>query len=298
VVAGEDPLVIVCFGSINLDLIVPVARLPGPGETVLGGDCRMEPGGKGANQAVAAARDGAGVVMAGAVGRDALAAPALSGLEASGADLGRVARADGATGCALIAVDGGGRNQIVVAPGANAAVRAAQVEDALLGPATTLLLQMELPEPETAALIRRARRAGARIVLNLAPALPLAADALRMVDVLVANETEAAWLAGRLGAGEDAAALSAASGTTVIRTLGAAGAEAAGLIVPAPAVTATDTTAAGDCFTGVLAAALDRGEALEAAMRRAVVAASLACTRSGSQRSLPTRAETDAALAH
>lgn len=287
---------IVCFGSINLDLIVPVARLPAPGETVLGGDCRMEPGGKGANQAVAAARDGAAVAMVGAVGTDALAAPALALLTESGADLTAVLRHDGPTGCALIAVDGEGRNQIVVAPGANAVVRATQLADARLGPETTLLLQMELPPPETEAVIARARAAGARIVLNLAPALPLSDDALRAVDVLVVNEAEAEWLAGRLGTGATADALAAHLGVAVVRTLGADGAEAPGLAVPAPAVVPVDTVAAGDCFTGVMAAELDRGATLAAAIRRAVTAASLACTRPGSQRSLPSRAETDAAL--
>lgn len=289
---------IVCFGSINIDLIVPVPRLPAPGETVMGPDCRMEPGGKGANQAVAAALDGAHVVMAGAVGTDPLAAPALSGLESSGADLSLVARVDGSTGCALIGVDSEARNLIIVASGANTAARADQVADALLTPATTLLLQMELPEPQTASLIRRARAHGARIVLNLAPALPLSDDALRMVDVLVVNETEAAWVAGQCDAAADAASLSAALGVTVIRTLGADGAEAPGITVPTPDIVAVDTTAAGDCFTGVLAAALDRGAALEDAMRRAVLAASLACTRPGSQRSLPTRKEIDLSLSH
>ncbi len=288
---------IVCFGSINLDLIVPVARLPAPGETVLGGDCRMEPGGKGANQAVAAARDGAAVAMVGAVGTDALAAPALALLTEAGADLTALQRHDGPTGCALIAVDGEGRNQIVVAPGANAAVRATQLADARLGPETTLLLQMELPPAETEAVIARARAAGARIVLNLAPALPLSDDALRAVDVLVVNEAEAEWLAGRLGTGATADALAAHLGVAVVRTLGADGAEAPGLAVPAPAVVPVDTVAAGDCFTGVMAAELDRGATLAAAIRRAVTAASLACTRPGSQRSLPSRAETDAALA-
>lgn len=287
---------IVCFGSINLDLIVPVARLPAPGETVLGGDCRMQPGGKGANQAVAAARDGATVAMVGAVGTDALAAPALALLVESGADLTAVLRHDGPTGCALIAVDGEGRNQIVVASGANTAVRAAQLPDDRLGPDTTLLLQMELPRAETEAVIARGRAAGARIVLNLAPALPLAEPALRAVDVLVVNETEAAWLAGRFGTDATAGALAAHLGVPVVRTLGADGAEAPGLAVPAPEMVPVDTVAAGDCFTGVLAAELDRGATLEAAMRRAVTAASLACTRSGSQQSLPVRAETDAAL--
>ncbi len=291
---------IVCFGSINLDLIFPLDRLPGPGETLLGPDLRIEPGGKGANQAVAAARDGARVLMAGAVGRDALADGALVLLRGAGVDLSRVARGEAATGCAAICTDPQGRNQIAVGAGANLLARAGQVEDAVLGPDTTLLLQMETEPAETALLIRRARTLGARVVLNLAPARPLDMDALRGLDWLVVNEPEAAWLAGQLGADCTAAGLHAALGVGVIRTLGAAGAEYAAAggagMAPARAVQVVDSTAAGDCFTGVLAAALDRGAALPEALARANAAAGLACTRAGSQGSLPTSAETSAAL--
>ena len=290
---------IVVFGSINLDLIFALPAIPRPGETVLGPDTRIEPGGKGANQAVAAARDGARVVLAGAVGRDALAAGALRLLRAAGVDLSRVAETDATTGCAAIAVDPAGNNAIAVGSGANRLARAAQVEDALLSPATTLVLQMEVPAAETAALIRRARARGARIVLNLAPAAPLADDALRMLDVLLVNETEAAWLCRHVGCAASAEALrTALSGVAVVRTLGAAGIEAATesgvLPMPARAITPVDTTAAGDCFAGVLAAALDRGADMPAALRRATAAAALGCTRAGSQGSLPTTAEIDA----
>ncbi len=293
---------IVVFGSINLDLIFALPAIPLAGETLLGPQVRIEPGGKGANQAVAAARDGAAVVMAGAVGRDALAADALALLRAAGVNDARIAAIDIATGCAAIAVDPQGRNAIAVGSGANLAARAAQVEDTLLTSATTLLLQMECDPEQTAHLIRRGRAAGCRILLNLAPAARLAADALRMVDLLVANETEAAWLAVDAGAAAaDAAALADALGIGVIRTLGEQGAElAAGPVrhrVPAYPVAAVDTTAAGDCFMGVLAAALDRGQALPDALRRAATAAALACTRHGSQGSLPLARETDAALA-
>jgi ribokinase len=288
---------IVVFGSINLDLIFPVPHIPLQGETVLGPATRVEPGGKGANQAVAAAREGARVIMAGAVGRDALASGALSLLRAAGVDLSRVVETNASTGCAAITVDPAGNNAIVVGSGANLLVRAIQVEDALLTPATTLLLQMEVPATETAALIRRARSRGARIILNLAPAAELAEDELRAVDLLVVNETEAAWLAGRFGCGADAPALRAELGVGAIRTLGADGLEAATATgsyrIPARAITPVDTTAAGDCFVGVLAAALDRGGSFETALHRATAAAACCCTRAGSQSSIPTAAETD-----
>jgi ribokinase len=289
---------IVVFGSVNLDLIFAMPRIPAAGETVLASDLRIEPGGKGANQAVAAARDGARVAMAGAVGRDVLAAGALRLLREAGVDLSRMAETDASTGCAAISVDPAGNNAIAVGSGANRLARADQVEDALLTPATTLVLQMEVPAVETAAMIRRARPPGARIVLNLAPAAALPDDALRMVDLLVANETEAAWLAAQCGCGDDAAALRAALGVDVVRTLGADGVEAATASGPlrlaARAIVPVDTTAAGDCFVGVLAAALDRGASLADALRRANAAAAVCCTRAGSQSSVPTAAEIDA----
>lgn len=294
---------IVVWGSVNLDLIFALPHLPAPGETVLGPTLRLEPGGKGANQAAAAARDGSQVIMAGAVGEDSLADQALVGLRDAEVDLSRVVRAGGAvTGCASIATDPEGRNQIAVASGANRDACAAQVEDALLHAGATLVLQMECDRAETAALIRRARARGARTVLNLAPAasLPDGGDALRAVDVLVVNEGEAAWLAAQLGAAPDAAALREALGCAVVRTRGADGAEYAhgehAGRVPAFPITAVDTTAAGDCFTGVLAAALDRGQSWPDAMRRASAAAALCCTRAGSQNSLPRASETDRLL--
>ena len=289
---------IVVFGSINLDLIFSVAALPRAGETVLSRECRIEPGGKGANQAAAAARDGSAVILAGAVGSDALAGLAMAGLERAGVDLSRVRRLDGHTGCAAIAVDVEARNSVMVAAGANRLARAGQIEDALLGPDTTLLLQMETDPEENAALILRARGRVARTILNLAPAAPLPPAALRAVDLLVANEEEGAWLGTRLGTGVNAASLHQALGVGVVLTLGSQGAEAATaggrLRIDGERVTAVDTTGAGDCFTGVFAAGLDRGLTIEAAMRRANRAAALCCTRPGTQGSLPTGAETDA----
>jgi ribokinase len=291
---------IVCFGSINLDLIFRLPVLPLVGQTVLGPNLHIEPGGKGANQAVAAARDGAVVVFAGAVGRDALATDALALLRQSGIDLTRVIQSDLATGAASICVDPAGRNLIAVASGANLAARAAQIEDALLGVRSTVLLQMECAPAETEALIRRARAAGSRIVLNLAPAAPLPREVLGMVDVLVVNEPEAEFLAETLGCEASASALHAVLQVDVVVTLGEAGLQAATARgawgIPAHKVAVVDTTGAGDCFTGVLAAGLDRGLVLEEALHRANVAAGLACTVAGTQSSMPTRAASDAAV--
>lgn len=290
---------IVVFGSVNLDLIFALDHLPSAGETVLGPSTRLEPGGKGANQAAAAARDGATVLMAGCVGRDALAEQALATLRADGVDLSRVSHGDLATGCAAICTDAG-RNMIAVGSGANLQARADQVEDAVLTAGTTLVLQRETDPGEIAALIRRARARGARIVLNLAPAGPLDADAMAALDWLVVNETEAEWLAARHGTTPDAAGLHGALRVGVVRTLGGrgsewAGAESAGQVAAHP-IEVVDTTAAGDCFTGVLAAALDRGMGMAEAMARAGTAAGLCCGRAGSQNSLPTAAETDRAI--
>ena len=291
---------VVVFGSINLDLIFALDWLPGPGETVLGPNTRIEPGGKGANQAVAAALDGARVAMAGAVGDDALAGDAMRGLQAAGVDLSRVVRVDGATGCAAICTDPGGRNQIAVGAGANLSARSHQVEDALLHVASLVLMQMEVDPGETAALIRRARARHATIVLNLAPARLLDPAALRAVTYLLVNEHEAAWLAQRLGCPATAAGLHRALQAGVVRTLGERGCEycigGQDGTIPPHAVHAVDTTAAGDCFTGVFCAAVARGADVRAALSRASAAAALCCTRAGSQGSLPTTAEIDALL--
>jgi ribokinase len=292
---------IVVFGSVNLDLIFQLPHIPRAGETVLGPHLRQEPGGKGANQALAAARDGARVIMAGAVGRDALADTALQLLRQQGVDLSRVVATDLSTGCAGIAVDPNGDNAICVGSGANLLAKSDQVEDALLGPDTTLVLQMEVSTAETEALIDRAHRCGARVILNLAPAAALSAAALRALDILVINDAEAAWLGSRLQTGATTQAIQASLGITVIRTLGSKGVEATTadgvhLRLPAREIVPVDTTAAGDCFMGVLAASLDRGETLKQALTRANTAAGLCCTRAGSQTSIPTRAETDAAL--
>ena len=296
---------LVVFGSINLDLVARVPRLPRPGETLAGTGFATSPGGKGANQALAARRSGAEVALFGAVGRDAFAAPALALLQAAGIDLAGVRQADAPTGVALIHVDDAGQNAITVIPGANALARAADVPDGVLGPGTTLMLQFETPHGESLALARRARARGARVVLNPAPAAALPPAWFEAIDVLIANETEAAEIARPLGLPgsprEFAAALSARHDLVVVATLGGDGAFAAaagtGYRVAALPVVARDTVGAGDAFAGAFAAALERGDAVDAALALATAAGSIACTRAGAQAALPAAAETAQAAA-
>ena len=280
---------IVVFGSLNVDLVMEMDAVPSRGQTVLAQSSRIEPGGKGANQALAARLGGAEVIMVGAVGRDPLAAVATGNLEQAGVDISRVTAVDAPTGCASIWLEADGSNRIAVALGANAEARAGQIDDDTLGGASSVLLQMETQPEETAAVLRRCRTLGVRSVLNLAPAAPL--PDLGLAGLLVVNEDEAEALAGWVGSRADAASLRTAIGCDVIRTLGVKGSEAAtaggAWTVPAFAARVRDTTAAGDCYVGMLAAALDRGTGLPHAMREASAAAALACERAGSQASLP-----------
>lgn len=297
---------IVVFGSINIDLVARVPALPRAGETVAGPDYQAIPGGKGANQALAARRAGADVVMVGAVGRDGFAGPALSVLSAGGVDVSRVASVDAPTGAAFIAVDGEGQNQIVVAAGANAAVRAAALDGLAASPRDILLLQWEVAESEILAAARWARGREMRVMLNRAPAGPISAELATLLDVVIVNEHEVLALAAGFGfADQDAdtvaAALSERHGLAVAVTLGAEGAIcwADGIRHESPAypVEVVDTTAAGDTFCGALAAALDRRRGLETAVEFAAAAGSLACTRFGAQSSIPDRAAIEAAAA-
>jgi ribokinase len=289
---------IVVFGSLNVDVVMEMDDVPSRGQTVLARSSRIEPGGKGANQALAARRAGAEVTMVGAVGRDAFASVATGNLEQAGVDISRVASVTAATGCASIWLEADGSNRIGVALGANAEARADQIDDATIGEASSVLLQMETRAEETAAVIRRCRALGVRSILNLAPAARL--PDIGLCSLLVVNDDEAQALAGWVGARDDAASLRAAIGCDVIRTLGPQGSEAAtaggAWTVPAFAAQVRDTTAAGDCYVGVLAAALDRGMHLPDAMREASAAAALACERPGSQASLPARADIAARL--
>jgi ribokinase len=231
--------------------------------------------------------------MAGAVGSDAFAAIGLDLLRRDGVDLSLVATVDRPTGCATITVDPKGENLIAVASGANLAASAAQVPDRLLGSDTMVVLQREVPHAQNAALIARARARGARILLSLAPAGPIAPARLEDIDVLIANEGEAAMLGG------DPAGVARRLRQALVVTRGAEGAMAfltggGAISVPALAIDPVDTTGAGDTFAGVLAAGLDFGLALDPALRRASAAAGLACLLLGAQQAMPDRAAIDA----
>jgi len=286
---------IVVFGSINVDLIARVARIPAPGETLFGSSFVTAPGGKGANQALAARRAGADVALFGAVGRDGFATTARVNLDVSSVRCEGVATVAAPTGIALVNVADSGENAITVIPGANALARAAQVPDDVLTPAATLLLQLEVPHTEVERLARRAHERGARVILNAAPAVVLTDVLLRSVDVLLVNEHEAALLATELrlpqGPIAFADAVRARFTTTAVITLGARGAlttaDGKCLTAVPPAVTAVDTTGAGDALAGAFAAALDRNSSLPRALAEGVAAGALACTQHGAQTALP-----------
>ncbi|MEO8753977.1 MAG: ribokinase [Casimicrobiaceae bacterium] len=282
---------VIVFGSINLDLVARVERIPAPGQTLSATAFAMAPGGKGANQALAARRAGAEVALFGAVGRDTFAAAALANLVAAGVRLDGIMPVDGATGIALINVDDRGENAITVVPGANHLARAAQVPDALLARGNTLLMQLEVPIAEVEALAARAHRAGARVVLNAAPAMHLSPALLCDVDVLIVNEHEASSFAMNWAIPADPMTFFAYAGEqfglAAVLTLGPRGALTVldGQPVRAePArVEVLDTTGAGDALAGALAAALDRGVALQGALAEGVSAGAYACTHHGAQ---------------
>jgi ribokinase len=292
---------LIVFGSVGIDLIFPVQILPRSGDTIRSRGGTIQPGGKGANQAAAACRDKARVTLVGAVGDDGFADIALDGLRRIGVETDHVIRTDAGTGRAAICIAADGHTTVVTEPGANCRAFAGQVVDTMLGPATTLLLQMETEADENADLISRARRRGARIILNLSPSRIIATQALSDVDVLVGNAREIAWLGEHLGTGNNPASIHAALGVTVVRMMGVQGSQATSDAIPyvhMPALSThmRDTTAAADCFVGVLAAALSRQEGLQQALRRASVAAGLSTTRVGALAIMPDRAEIDAAL--
>lgn len=293
------------IGSSNLDFTVSVPRLPGVGETVSGGTLVTSPGGKGANQAVAARRLGVDVVFVTLLGADSMGdrlASALAEARLPSGPIGRTTEAP--TGVALIAVDPEGRNQIAVAPGANHRLtpdRARSHVD-LLRSADVVLLQLETPIDTVRWALSEARRLGKRTVLNPAPArvLPLPTDLLALVDYLTPNEIEAGLLADRevrSPADAEAAgrALVARGVSTVVVTLGAAGAIAVGaggtVRVPAFPVEVIDTVGAGDAFSGALAASLAAGAPIEDALLVASATGGLTCTRRGAVDAMPTREE-------
>lgn len=296
---------IVVFGSINLDFIATLNQLPKPGETALGSTYIKAPGGKGANQALAAARLGAQVKMIGAVGRDSVAVEALALLSEAGVDLTGVRDLELPTGAAFIGVDPKGENLVMVASGANAGVKANALRDVKLTEKDILLVQREVPEQELVNAIGYAHAQGARVILNAAPAGRVPPELLLALDVLIVNEHEAKVVAEGLGLSETdpeaiAREIDARHGVATIVTLGAAGAIGwtGGVRRPvsAPAITAVDTVGAGDCFCGSFAAALDAGFGFTGALARGVAAGSLACRIKGAQPSYPAKADLENAM--
>jgi ribokinase len=300
---------IVIFGSINMDLVARVQRIARPGETVLSRRADSFFGGKGANQAVAAARASRGgpiqVAMAGAIGNDPFGMACLKNLEDNGVDVSAIQIVDEPTGCAFITVDETGENAITVASGANMALRSADLPDRLLSNASVLVLQMEVPIADTLEVATRARRAGIKVVWNFAPVPAVKersamAELLTATDVLVVNEHEALSIADVLGesTGNDflgaGSAVSRSFGLSCIVTAGARGAYAiapdgAETHVSVRPITPVDTTGAGDTFVGVLAGGLAEGLEIGPAMERACAAASLSCLTAGAQAGMPQR---------
>ena len=292
---------IVVFGSINADLFVTVPELPKPGETVLSPGYVMRPGGKGANQAVAAARAGGDVRFVGLVGKDPFGQTVLRAIKNAGVDTTPSRQIDDVTGTAMVMVNRNGENQIVVASGANQALTVDYVPAPLLTNYTVLVLQMEVPIDANESLIRMAKSHGARVVLNLAPAYPISEQALDGVDVLVMNEEEAAALVGEpLEPARHCRMLARKHGTIVIITLGGKGAvmfgEGGVWQVGTLDIDPVDTVGAGDAFVGAFAAALDKKLQPRDALHRASVAAGLACLAEGAQTGLPTEKEISSVL--
>ncbi len=291
---------IIVVGSINMDIVVQVDHQPAPGETILGSDYETHPGGKGANQAVAAARLGANVRMIGRVGSDAFGQQLLSGLNHEGIDTHWLKTLETPSGVAFINVDKQGQNSIIVAPGANARLKPEELRPEAFAKAKVVLMQLEIPLNTVRRAAKLGQEAGATVILNAAPAKQLEPSDYQDIDVLVVNEIEAGMLLGKARACNPAEALALADNLlklipAVIITLGEQGAvwksdNDAGQL-PAFAVAALDTTAAGDAFLGALALALSQGDSLANAVRSASAAGALAASKAGAQPSLPTRDE-------
>ncbi|MFF4170368.1 ribokinase [Streptomyces sp. NPDC001744] len=292
---------IVVLGSTNMDLVTRVPRAPALGETVTGRSFRTVPGGKGANQAVAAARAGGEVAMIGAVGTDDFGGRLRATLEHCAVDTDLLRTVEGSSGTAHVVVDDEGGNAIVVVPGANGTVTGlSHGDEALIGTADFLLLQLELPLSAVVAGAAAARRLGVRTVLTPAPARPLPPGLLAATDLLVPNEHEAAALTGLADPRAAAEAL-LRDVPAVVVTLGAAGSLYAArgaepVVVPAPRVRAVDTTGAGDTLAGTLAVALGEGRPVPEALAWAQTAAALSVRREGASASMPYRVDIEAAF--
>ncbi|MFM0755724.1 ribokinase [Paraburkholderia strydomiana] len=302
--SNETRARVAVVGSLNMDLVARAPRLPHPGETLAGRTFAQVAGGKGGNQAVAAARLGAQVSMLGCVGADANGAQLRAGLEAEGIDCAAVETGREATGVALIVVDDASQNAIVIVAGSNGEVTPETIarHEAVLAAADVVICQLETPLDTVQAALATARRLGKTVILNPAPATgPLPAEWLPLIDYLIPNELEAATLTGLpVGSPEEAATaaavLRAAGARNVLVTLGPRGVQAAlegaaPALYDAPKVKAVDTTAAGDTFIGGFAAQLAQGASVDAAIRFAQRAAALSVTRAGAQPSIPTWAE-------
>jgi ribokinase len=305
---------IVVIGSLNMDFVIAVDRLPLPGETILGRNFRMIPGGKGANQAYAAAklaRNGTGVRMLGRVGADSFGSALKANLSGVGVDVRAVLETDSeATGVACIHVDAAGQNSITVAPGANGVLSAADIasERSTIAGARCVLLQLEVPLEAVAEGLREARRVGATCILDPAPARALPKEILELVDIATPNENEACVLAGvppkRVNAAEAIALgqkIRDLGVRAVVGKLGDQGCVYCGpdgtLSAPPFAMHAVDSTAAGDTFNAALAVSLAEGAEMQDALRFANAAAAISVTRAGAQTSAPARAEVDSLLA-
>ncbi|MDZ7620657.1 MAG: ribokinase [Patescibacteria group bacterium] len=305
---GRKPRIVV-IGSVNMDLVARVTHLPRPGETVHGSSFATIPGGKGANQAVAAARLGASVAMVGRVGDDAFAAVLIDSLRLGGVDTDAIARTpDCSSGIATIGVEDSGENAIVVVAGANGRVTPADVAGAesIISQADAVLVQLEIPLDAVAAAVAVARRRGVRVVLNPAPAPTCLPDELFEVDAICPNETEAAAITGLPGGGPDAAFrqsqwLVERGARLAIVTLGSRGAvycepDKQPVHVQPFEVLPVDTTAAGDAFAGALTVALSEGASAAMAVRMACAAGALAATRPGAQPGMPSRHEVESLI--
>jgi len=286
---------IVVVGSANTDMVVKSPRIPGPGETVIGGEFLLAAGGKGANQAVAAARLGADVTFVACLGNDVFGDQAIAGYQHEGIDTTYIVRdPEAASGVALIVVDAHGENSIAVASGANARLSAADVERAAdrICRADVLLVQLEVPMEAVRKAIELAHSAGVPVILNPAPAQEVDPDLLRMVTLATPNEHEIRVVVGRQDPDAAISAMLKAGTQTVLVTIGKRGvlwaSGATRTRIPAFEVQAVDTTAAGDAFSGGLACAVGRGEPFANAIRYANAVAALSVTRMGAQHSLPT----------